>query len=339
MTALELPILPRAKVKELVAGKAKLVGSRLDAQKPRGFLSPIEPRLRMGIPYDDLKAVEDEYLSKRSLKSDVGILARTTLAWMLSPSEKAAAVRKPFVVSAKVDNISINEALAAILDKPLPDRARLAFFVHAHALNQARFNRDYADILAKADLLLPDGIGIRLAGRMMGVALRHNINGTDLFPILCREAAKQGLPVVLIGGAPGIADACAQRMKKEIEGLDMPIVTSGFFENDDAARAVVEKVRALGRSLVLVGMGSPRQEQWAWKFLRDVAGATVLTVGGLFDFYSGRMPRAPMILRETGLEWAFRLAQEPRRLAKRYLFGNPLFLALAVEQRLRGRPA
>ena len=336
MAALPFSILPRAKVTEVVGGRARLVGSRLDASKPRGVLSPIEPRLRMGIPYGDLRAAEEEYLARRSLRADLGILLRTAVAWLLSASKKAAAVRKPFIVSARVDNLSIDEAIAEILATPAADRARLAFFVHAHALNLARFRRDYAQILAQADLLLPDGIGIRLAGRMMGVALRHNINGTDLFPLLCRAAAEQRVPVVMIGGAPGIAEACARRMQREIAGLDVPVVSPGFFATEAAARGVVERVRGLGRSLVLVGMGSPRQEQWAWKFLRDVPGATVLTVGGLFDFYSGRIPRAPLLLRELGLEWTFRLAQEPRRLAKRYLVGNPLFLALALEQRLRG---
>lgn len=337
MAALEIPFLPRAKIREIVGGEAQLVGSRLDARKPRGFLSPIEPRLRMGIPYGDLRAAEAEYLEHRSLRSDVGILLRTALAWLLSPSSKAPVVRRPFIVSARVDNLSIDEAIDLIFAEPRATRARLAFFVHAHALNLARFNPDYADILAHADLLLPDGIGIRLAGRLMGVALRHNINGTDLFPLLCQRAAKEGVPIAMIGGAPGIAEACATRMKNDVAGLRVPVVSPGFFENEAAAQAVANRVRALGRALVLVGMGSPRQEQWSWKFLRDIPGATVLTVGGLFDFYSGRIPRAPLLLRETGLEWAFRLAQEPRRLAKRYLVGNPLFLALALEQRIRGR--
>ncbi len=86
-----------------------------------------------------------------------------------------------------------------------------------------------------------------------------------------------------------------------------------------------------------VGMGSPRQEAWAEEHLSGVAGLTVLTVGGLFDFFSGRMPRAPLAVRELGLEWAYRLAQEPRRLASRYLVGNPLFVSRVVRQRLVGR--
>lgn len=337
MPALDTPILPRASLKDVVGGRARLVGSRLDAQKPRGFVSPVEPRLRMGIPYGDMHAAENDYLARRSFRGDVGILVRTALASALAPSEQAIPVRKPFVVSAHLDNLSIDEALGMILAEPAADRARLLYFVHAHALNLARFNRDYANVLAGADALLPDGIGIRMAANLLGVALRHNINGTDLFPIMCREAAQKGIPIALIGGAPGVAEKCAQCIKEANRGLQVPVVVPGFFKDDDDARAAANRVRELGRSLVLVGMGSPRQEQWSWRFLRDVRGATVLTVGGLFDFYSGRIPRAPIFLREAGLEWVYRMIQEPRRLAKRYLVGNPLFIALALEQRFRGR--
>lgn len=332
-------ILPRAKLTQVLRGSARLVGSRFDERKPRGFVSPIEARLRMGIPYGDMRAAEQDYFTRRSLRTDLGIVARTALAYLLSPSAAAQAARKPFVVSARVDNLSIDEALDAVLAAPLAERARMIYFVHAHALNLARFNREYAALLGRADHLLPDGIGIRLAASLLGIALRHNLNGTDLFPLLCRDCAKRGVPLVLIGGAAGIADACARRMQEQTPGLEVPVISAGFFPTEDAIQAVVSRVKALGRCIVLIGMGSPLQERWAWRNLRGCAGATVLTVGGLFDFYSGRIPRAPIFLRETGLEWAFRLSQEPRRLAKRYLVGNPLFLALAAGQRLFGPKA
>ncbi|HVU36433.1 MAG TPA: WecB/TagA/CpsF family glycosyltransferase [Opitutaceae bacterium] len=332
-----LTMLPRARLREVLAGQARFVGSRFDREKPRGVLSPIEPRLKMGIPYGDLRAAEEEYLARRSLRRDFGVVLRSALAWTLSPSHRATASRRPFIVSAQVDNLSIDEAVASILDARETRRGRLVFFVHAHALNLARFNRAYRHVLERADVLLADGIGIRLAGRMLGVAMRHNVNGTDLFPILCREAAQRGVPVVLVGGAPGVAAECARRMAAQTPGLTVPFTSPGYFATEATSRAVAEQIRTLGRALVLVGMGSPRQEEWAARHLGDLPGVTVLTVGGLFDFYSGRIRRAPVFWREAGLEWAYRMLQEPRRLAKRYLVGNPLFLALALEQRLRGR--
>jgi len=111
-------------------------------------------------------------------------------------------------------------------------------------------------------------------------------------------------------------------------------VHHGFLDDDSSAH-LAASIRALGRCLVMVGMGIPRQERWAWRWLRELPEATVLTVGGLFDFFSGDVQRAPVAWRELGLEWLWRLRSEPRRLAARYLLGNPLFLTLTLTQRLR----
>lgn len=330
-------MLPRARVRDVLGGRARLVGSRFSPGHPRGVFSPVEPRLRMGIPYGDLRAAEEAYLAQRTWRGDVGVLVRTALAAVLSPSRRAAVRPRPFIVSARVDNVSIDEAIEVICGPSAPSRARFVYFVHAHALNLARFRPEYARVLTAADALLADGIGIRMVARLLGIAMRANVNGTDLFPVLCREAARRRIPIVLVGGAPGVADECARRMQAATPELEVPLVSTGFFASDEEARALAVRIRATGRCLVLVGMGSPRQEQWAERFLGGCAGATVLTVGGLFDFYSGRIRRAPIFWRETGLEWAYRMLQEPRRLAKRYLIGNPLFLLLGLEQRLRGR--
>jgi N-acetylglucosaminyldiphosphoundecaprenol N-acetyl-beta-D-mannosaminyltransferase len=332
-----LPLLPRATLRNVLGGKAPLVGSRCSQDRPRGFISPIEPRLRMGIPYGDLSRCEEEYFARRSLVTDLGVMVRTAVAWALSPSSGARPLAKPFIVSAAVDNLSITEAIDLILSASSEARSRFIFFVHAHALNLARFDSAYAEVLSQADALLPDGIGIRLAAGFLGVALRHNLNGTDLFPFLCREAAKLGIPVALIGGAPGVADECARRMQADVPRLEIPLVSSGFFGSEAEALQAAARVREMGRVLDLVGMGSPHQERWATRYLQDCPGATVLTVGGLFDFYSGRIRRAPILWREAGFEWLYRVLQEPRRLAKRYLVGNPLFLALAFWQRVSGR--
>lgn len=334
MGVANMTLLPRASLRDVIARRARLVGSRCDEAKLRGVFSPVEPRLRMGLLYDDPRGVEDAYLARRSLRTDLAVIARALLASALAPSTKAKPEQRPFLVSARVDNVTVADALRLIFAAPEADRARLLFFIHAHALTLARFNPAFAATLARADALLPDGIGIRLAARMLGVAMRENVNGTDLFPLLCREAAERDLPLVLIGGAEGVAARCAMQMQAAVPRLRVPLVSSGFFASETDAEALAASVAKLGRAIVLVGMGSPRQEAWAWTHLRCCAGATVLTVGGLFDFYSGRIPRAPVFWRETGMEWAYRFLQEPRRLAKRYLVGNPLFLALALEQRL-----
>ena len=141
------------------------------------------------------------------------------------------------------------------------------------------------------------------------------------------------LPIVMIGGELGVADACASAWIESTPGLDVRIRRQGFLSPREI-ETLREELRALGEAVVLVGMGSPIQERWAFDHLRDVPGLRVLTVGGVFDYFAGRVPRAPVVWRELGLGWLFRLRQEPRRLAKRYLVGNPLFVAAAVAQRL-----
>lgn len=326
-------LLPRAPLGDVLRGRAPLVGSRLDARAPRGFVSPVESRVHLGIPYGDLASEEARLLGQRSMKRDAGVVLRAAVSAALRPSGSMRSVARPRIVSARVNNVTIEEALEAIVE----GGTRMVHFVHPHALNLAAFDKEHAARLARADLVLPDGIGIRVAAAMLGVAMRHNLNGTDLLPLLCERAANRGVPLALVGAAPGVAEACAERLKEATPGLKVALVSHGFLD-EAASLRLAEQIKRLGRSIVLIGMGSPLQERWAWQYLGDAPEATVLTVGGLFDFFSGRVPRAPVWCRELGLEWAFRLSQEPRRLAKRYLVGNPLFLMLAARQRVSGAP-
>lgn len=329
-------LLPRASLRDVVRRSAPLVGPRLDPLRPRGFVSPVEARLHMGIPYGRLEEEERQYLeaSARTVRSDLAVLVRAAVAHALAPPGGARTVDRPHIVSARVDNMTIDHAIEAIFATPRRRGARMIHFVHPHALNVAHFDRGFTELLLRGDLVLPDGIGVRLAASLLGVAMRHNLNGTDLLPLLCGEAAARRLPLVLVGGADGVADACAGNLCSAQPDLRIALTHHGYLDSHQSAR-VTARIREVGESLVLVGMGSPVQERWAWRWLREIDGLRVITVGGLFDFFSGRVRRAPVAWRELGLEWVWRLRQEPRRLARRYLVGNPLFLALALSQRLR----
>lgn len=337
------PALPRARLADVVRGRAPLVGARFDPVRPRGLVSPIEARARLGLLYGDpaheeARALEAIDAVPASDRSDLGLVARTALSWLLWPEPRGRRVARPYLVSAHVDDLDVTAALAALFAPPSGPRARMVHFVHAHALDLAAADPGYRVLLADADLVLPDGVGLRLVAALLGVALRDNLNGTDLLPLLCRAAAARGIPIALVGAAPGVAEACAERLRAATPGLSVALVSHGYLD-DAGAAALAARIRALGRALVLVGMGSPRQERWAWDHLAPLREATVITVGGLFDFNAGRIPRAPQALRDLGLEWAYRLAQEPRRLARRYLVGSPRFVLRAVAQRCFGPEA
>lgn len=326
------PLLPRATLPELLQGSARLVGSRLDPGLPRGLISPVEARVAMGIPYGDLASEERARLEQLEPRAAARFLASAALAAALAP--RGEAPERPAVLGVQVDNLTVDGALDAIFAGAPQGRARVIHFVHPHALNLASEDAALRAHLARADLVLPDGVGLRVAGLILGFSLRDNLNGTDLLPLLCARALREGRPLALVGAAPGVAEDCAARLRAAHPGLEIPVVAHGFLD-DDALAALLPRIAGLARPLVLVAMGSPLQEAWIWRHLAGISGATALSVGGLFDFFSGRAPRAPWAWRELGLEWLFRLTHEPRRLARRYLVGNPLFLLRVAAQRAR----
>jgi len=202
-------------------------------------------------------------------------------------------------------------------------------FINAHCINVAQTNRTYRDALARADFLLPDGSGKSIAARLAGRALGENLNGTDLFPELCRHAAARGQSIFLLGGKPGIAAAAAEAMASRYPALRIAGTRDGYWSASEEDRVVAE-INASGAAIVLVALGVPTQEIWIDRVRDRLMARVVMGVGGLFDYYSGAIPRAPMAIRRVGCEWAWRLAQEPRRLFARYVIGNPLFLASAL---------
>jgi N-acetylglucosaminyldiphosphoundecaprenol N-acetyl-beta-D-mannosaminyltransferase len=227
--------------------------------------------------------------------------------------------------------LSVQEALDYIFEED--QASRLVYFAHPHALNISLVDAEQRACLSDADAVFADGIGVRIASRLLGGSLPSNLNGTDMFPLLCRRAAEVGRPVVLIGAKTEIVEECARRTRQAHAGLQIPVVSDGYLD-EEKSEALITSIVKLKNPLVLVGMGSPIQEKWTRRYLSGVPGVTALTVGGLFDFYSGRIPRAPTAWRELGLEWLYRLGQEPKRMARRYLLGNPFFLFMIAAQRI-----
>ena len=207
-------------------------------------------------------------------------------------------------------------------------------FVNAHCINVQRGDQEYRDALSDSDLLLPDGVGIEVASAMCGVHIGDNLNGTDLFPELCREAEEQGVSLFLLGGIPDAAAGAACWATDHFSELRIAGTHSGFF-NADEEDALIEQINRSRAGILLVGMGVPLQEKWIARNRHRLNVSVVMGVGGLFDYYSGRIPRAPQLVRACKSEWMWRLAMEPRRMAMRYTWGNATFLAYAALEAAR----
>ncbi|WP_240722338.1 WecB/TagA/CpsF family glycosyltransferase [Poseidonocella sp. HB161398] len=224
----------------------------------------------------------------------------------------------------------VSDAGASVIAHLLrPGRRSRVAFVNAHCCNVRARDPGYADALETADLLLPDGIGVELAGRMQGLRLKENLNGTDFVPALLREAAERGMTVFLLGAAPGVARDAADRLCRDIPGLRIAGTRDGYEGMRDEADAI-DEINRSGADIVLAALGVPFQDLWLARNARRLRARILMGVGALFDFLSGRVRRAPEALRKARLEWAWRLAGEPRRLARRYLAGNAAFLARAA---------
>lgn len=225
----------------------------------------------------------------------------------------------------RLANLALDDAVTAIdcaLTKRQPTRIA---FVNADCANIAAKNEAYREDLQRCDWVFVDGIGMRIAGEVMNQPVRDNVNGTDLFPHLCGMLAERGHSIYLLGGRPGIAEATARWAESLHPDLRVAGTHHGYF-TPDQQEAVLADIRQSGADVVLVAMGAPRQEAWINANF-PLTGATIaIGVGGLFDYYSGRIPRAPVWMRRLGLEWVFRLIQEPTRLWRRYLLGNLVFL-------------
>lgn len=240
------------------------------------------------------------------------------------------------VLGVGVAVLDVDAALAEVrrlLNGPQP--AVLAY-ANAHTLNVASRNEEFLRVMRQADLVLNDGSGLAIAARLRGQTFPANLNGTDFTPKVLLTAADCDASVFLLGGAPGVADAAAERLRANIPGLKVAGCAHGYF-GDAELPALLSAIRASNARVLLVGMGNPQQELWLANHLADTGAVLGVAVGAFLDFAAQRVPRAPGWMRDAGIEWLYRLAREPRRLFGRYVAGNPLFLQRVVREQLAAR--
>lgn len=226
-----------------------------------------------------------------------------------------------------------DEAVIALLS----GHYKTAQFINAHCCNVRAKDRRYAAALNRADILLPDGVGVSVAGNMTGQTLTANLNGTDLVPALARKAALLGKSIYLFGGKPGTAKAAALALTQHAPDLRIAGVRDGYGDAIDPA-AVVSDINASGADIVLVALGVPLQEIWIDRYASELDAGLCMGVGAAFDFLAGNVARAPVWVRKVRSEWLWRLAMEPRRMFGRYVYGNVAFLARAAAQAVRTTP-
>ena len=290
-------------------------------------------RSRTNIAYGTEIGADIEYVETQSFLGDLGIALRAIPATLYGEGVEAAP-DKVELLGMTIHNLTMDEAVDAIVAKARDSISAQVCFVNADCANVAWNDVEYSKVLRKSDLVLADGIGMKLAGRLLNRNIRQNVNGTDLFPRLCEVLEKEPLGIFLLGGRPGVAPQVVRWIQSRYPGVEIAGHQHGFFTSEELP-TVLTTIKSSNARILLVAFGAPKQEQWISSHLKDTGPMVSLGVGGLFDFYSGNIPRAPAWVREIGMEWFFRFCQEPRRMARRYLSGNIIFLARVMRERFQ----
>lgn len=204
-------------------------------------------------------------------------------------------------------------------------------FINADCINQLANNAEYQKTLGTFDHLYADGVGMRIAAKMKGHHLVDNVNGTDLFPLLAGELEHTGKRIFLLGGKPGVAKKVARYLQINFPSLEVVGEQHGYSSKGELP-AIIQQINESRADIVFVAMGVPCQEHWIETNRSSLNAKLLIGVGGLFDFYSGTVSRAPLWLRKLSLEWVWRLMMQPTDKAKRYLIGNPIFLLRAWKE-------
>jgi N-acetylglucosaminyldiphosphoundecaprenol N-acetyl-beta-D-mannosaminyltransferase len=227
--------------------------------------------------------------------------------------------------------IEFNTAVTLVESLIRKRKSKFVALANVNTLNYAYQNKKYRQILLSADIVLRDGTGVKWAAKKMGADPKYNFVGTDFIPRFCSATSSKKYRIYLLGARPGIAESAATKLQRLAPGLLIAGYQHGYFDKAEESW-IINEISNSNSDILLVALGNPNQEMWIAKNLHKLNVPLSIGVGALFDYMSGHVPRAPKWMLDTGIEWLFRLLIEPRRLWRRYLLGNPLFMLRVYRQ-------
>ena len=250
------------------------------------------------------------------------------------PAAVAAVPTHP-VIGIEVTALSFDQQVERVVAMArASDPGGFVCVANVHMLVEARQRPEFREVLETADLVTPDGMPLVWMMRRGGNPCQERVAGMDLLPALCVRAADEGVPVFFLGATQEVLDAMRSRLQAEVPQLKIAGMVAPPFRPLAPAenRALVDTINRSGARILLIALGCPKQEEWMYRN-RDQIGAVMVGLGAAFGVYAGLQRRAPHAMQRSGLEWLFRLSQEPKRLWKRYLVTNLRFLAYVIFDR------
>ena len=236
------------------------------------------------------------------------------------------------VLGVGFDNVTLEEAAGrgmALLEEP---GAHLAATPNPEIVQIARQDGEFAKVLEEAALVIPDGIGVVYAAKILGRPLKGRVPGIEFAAALMERMAKTDKKLFLLGAKPGVAEQAAENLRAQYPGLAICGTHDGYFQEDGP---VVEEIRQSGADAVFVCLGAPKQEKWIAAHGAETGAHLLVGLGGSLDVFAGQVKRAPEVFQKLGLEWFHRLCCQPSRIGR--MAKLPLFLVSAVGARLKGK--
>lgn len=249
-------------------------------------------------------------------------------------------VEWPKVNGVRIDPVTPDDFVETLSTFLACGHSHVVHFCAAHPTVEARNDASYRAVLNVGALNVPDGMPVAWAARMFG-SKTERLAGTDGMHLTARWGIDRSLRHYLFGGTPETLELLQARLLERYPDIVIVGAESPPFRamTDDEVAAAAERMRQAGVQAVWIGLGAPKQDLMALRLRKLHAAPLILCVGAAFDFVAGTMPRAPRWMRRFGLEWAHRLSTDPRRLWRRYVIGNPQFIAGVVSDRVRPKTA
>lgn len=241
------------------------------------------------------------------------------------------------VLGVRVHDLSTEELCARIVSLIRAGGRAVVSNANVNALNLACRMKWFRGFLNRCDTVFCDGFGVIVGAHLLGRDLRHRNTYADLMWHLAETAHEHDFSMFFLGASPGVAGQAAERLRRRYPRLRIVGVHHGFFDKTAGAREnekVIALVNERHPDILIIGFGMPVQERWLAENLHKLEIRVAMPGGAVFDYMSGRIRRAPRWMTDHGLEWLGRLLIEPRRLWRRYLLGNPLFLLRIVGERM-----
>lgn len=239
-------------------------------------------------------------------------------------------------MNTEIDNLTMNETLQAIDDLVKERKNSYIVTPNVDHIVQLEKDRELQAVYENASLILTDGKPLLWIAKWYGTPIKEKISGSDLFPLLCEMAAKKGYKMFFLGAAEGVAAKAARRLSYRYKGLQVVGTYSppfGFEKDQTELRKIEKKVKEVKPDILIVGLGCPKQEKFMYHYCEMLDVPVSLGLGASLDFEAGNVKRAPRWMANHGLEWLFRITQDPKRMAKRYLVDDRKILSLALKYR------